>query len=235
MKKKIVALLLCLSLIAMTVVVVACAPSQPFVDISGNYKASTAEEVNKLLEEKKIDKSVNYAVKVDSNTDGRINNYDAVMFVNENSKIIMSGNVIISSVDENNKQRKTVSSFYLDENFLYITLEGKKVKIPVNESYEFVPTGMLPTGNLTDVYQGIAHVATYEIATDTDVTKAKISVSVEEQVSSDMYFVLNKGEFVGYKMIATTTQPSNISATVEFVPTTKTVKVPTDLDQYKEQ
>lgn len=227
MKKTILALTLCVVMIASIAVFAACSSS--LVNVSGNYKETTAAEVEQKLQNVDTVISSNFQVKmsvkvnVPASGTTQATSGEAVLdviYAVENGVVKMSGTIKSTGGTEGAVE----GSVYTDGEYAYIDDGTNKVKAPVSSAG--LGTEYLPHGDIMDMLNSSA--VTLSVAESGNTLKIKASDPSNEH--NVMYIVIKDNKVDGVVMNSMMGEYLTIS--LEMQATTKTPVAPSDLDSY---
>ena len=227
MKKTILALTLCVVMIASIAVFAACSSS--LVNVSGNYKETTAAEVEQKLQNVDTVISSNFQVKMSvkvnvpaSGTTQAISGEAVldVIYAVENGVVKMSGTIKSTGGPEGAVE----GSVYTDGEYAYIDDGTNKVKEPVSSAG--LGTEFLPHGDIMDMLKSNA--VTLSVAESGNTLKIKASDPSNEH--NVMYIVIKDNKVDG--VVMNTMRDEYLTISLEMQATTKTPVAPSDLDSY---
>lgn len=229
MKKILIALTLCIAIVASMVLLTAC--SSETIDISGDYKTATQEQLNAKLQNVDMVVRGNYQVKMimtmqqfsiegeqvqkmESTVDG--------VYSYQDDKVTMSGTVKTEGLEENSAN----GSVYMDGSYAYIDNGEKKYKLPADTTGL---TQYLPSGDISDNMLG--DLSNVEIGIAESGNTIKIKVQDLSNKDNIMYIVVKDGAFDGIVMKISIMEGMTVDLRMKH--TNKTPTVPSDLDSYK--
>ena len=242
MKKVLVCMLLCVSLL--TVSAFLFTGCGEIVDIGGDYKEVKSEDITALVKDMELKTEGGYELKMKMDMtlshDGQsgTTNTEANFIINYVSEtdISMSGSMKVNASDGTKNESQNMT-FYADRDYVYISADGKKVKQPLDSSSSIISNVTIPQTNAQalEMYNSMAD--KIELADEGSVKKIKYTMSEDNMYGYpvEMYIVIKDGNVDGIAVKGETSKDGlSVSIDLQMGKSSKSVNKPSDLDSYVE-
>ena len=211
------------------------------VDIGGNYEAKTSSEISEMLESADSEMTGSFEYKctmtIEVGSEYRTTtDIDGVLNYTSATDFEFSGNGKISAKVENTSSSSKMS-LYFDENYVYMEVDGTKVKTSLDTSGY---GEQIVIGDVTEYIGNIDANAKFSVADEGEIKKIKIEMNITEEgitAPAEYYIIIENDKVVGFALKCNYTGTMEgydvyMDIDIQMGATSKTVKTPSDLDSY---